>query len=87
LPRQAERFGVEIIEGRHFRPGCVPRFEGRSTISIDMDGFDPSCAPGVSHLEPGGLTARDLTDVLLAIETGSPAPTSSSSTPTATSTA
>ena len=66
---QAERFGVEIIEARHFRPGCVPKFEGPLYISIDMDGFDPSCAPGVSHLEPGGLTARDVTDVLLSIET------------------
>jgi arginase len=66
---QAERFGVEIIEARHFRPGCVPRFEGPLYISIDMDGFDPSCAPGVSHMEPGGLTARDVIDVLLAIET------------------
>jgi agmatinase len=66
---QAERFGVEIIEARHFRPGCVPRFEGPLYISIDMDGFDPSCAPGVSHIEPGGLTARDVIDVLLGIET------------------
>jgi len=66
---QAERFGVEIIEARHFRPGCVPRFEGPLYISIDMDGFDPSCAPGVSHMEPGGLTARDVIDVLLGIET------------------
>jgi arginase len=65
---QAERFGVEIIEARHFRRGCVPRFEGPLYISIDMDGFDPSCAPGVSHMEPGGLTARDVIDVLLAIE-------------------
>ena len=65
---QAERFGVEIIEARHFRPGCVPAFTGPLYISIDMDGFDPSCAPGVSHLEPGGLTARDVIDLLLSIE-------------------
>lgn len=64
---QAERFGVEIIEARHFR-GDVPRFEGLLYISLDMDGFDPSCAPGVSHLEPGGLTARQVTDLLLSIE-------------------
>jgi arginase len=65
---QAERFGVEIIEARHFRPGCVPRFDRPLYISIDMDGFDPSCAPGVSHMEPGGLSARDVIDALLAIE-------------------
>jgi arginase len=66
---QAARFGVEMIEARHFRPDAVPRFDGPLYISIDMDGFDPSCAPGVSHLEPGGLTARDVIDILLAIET------------------
>ena len=66
---QAERFGVEIIEARHFRPGCVSRFQGPLYISIDMDGFDPSCAPGVSHIEPGGLSARDVIDLLLTIET------------------
>jgi len=66
---QAERFGVETIEARHFRPGCVPAFAGPLYISIDLDGFDPSCAPGVSHLEPGGLTARDVIDILLAVDT------------------
>ncbi len=66
---QAERFGVEIIEARHFRPGCLPSFEGPLYISLDLDGFDPSCAPGVSHLEPGGLSARDVIDMLLSIDT------------------
>lgn len=66
---QAARFDVEIIEARHFRPGCVPRFERPLYISIDMDGFDPAFAPGVSHPEPGGLSARDVIDVLLSIET------------------
>ena len=66
---QAERFGVEMIEARHFRPGCVPRFARPLYVSIDMDGFDPAFAPGVSHPEPGGLSARDVIDALLAIET------------------
>ena len=64
---QAARFGVEVVEARHFRDGWVPDLMGPLYISIDMDGFDPSCAPGVSHLEPGGLTARQVTDMLLAI--------------------
>jgi arginase len=64
---QAERFGVEIVEARHFQPNRVPAFDGPLYISVDMDGFDPSCAPGVSHLEPGGLTARQGIDLLLAI--------------------
>lgn len=65
---QARRFGVEIVEARHFRPGYVPRFADPLYVSLDMDGFDPSCAPGVSHIEPGGLTARDVTNILLSIE-------------------
>ena len=66
---QAERFGVEIIEARAFRPGCIPSFAGPLYVSIDMDGFDPAFAPGVSHVEPGGLSARDVIDALLAIQT------------------
>src|SRR3546814_3697239 len=33
-------------------------------ISIDLDGVDPSAAPGVAHPEPGGLTVRELLAVL-----------------------
>jgi arginase family enzyme len=46
----------------------VPAFDGPLYISIDLDGFDPSCAPGVSHIEPGGLTARDVLDALHAVQ-------------------
>lgn len=65
---QAERFGVEIIEARHFRPGCIAAFNGPLYISIDLDAFDPAHAPGVSHVEPGGLTSREVIDALLAVE-------------------
>jgi arginase family enzyme len=29
-----------------------------------MDALDPAFAPGVSHLEPGGLSVRDILSVL-----------------------
>jgi agmatinase len=61
---QAERFGVEIVEMRHFSPDAVPQPAGPLYVSIDMDGFDPAFAPGVSHHEPGGLSARDVLAVL-----------------------
>lgn len=61
---QVVRFGVEVIEMRHFTPDAVPILGGPLYISIDMDGFDPSVAPGVSHIEPGGLSTRDLLNVL-----------------------
>jgi agmatinase len=57
---QAERFGVEIVEMRNFAPDAVPQPKGPLYISLDLDGFDPAFAPGVSHHEPGGLTVRDV---------------------------
>ncbi|MGA9580605.1 MAG: agmatinase [Allosphingosinicella sp.] len=61
---QAERFGVEIVEMRDFAPDSVPQPAGPLYISIDMDGFDPAFAPGVSHHEPGGLSVREVLAVL-----------------------
>lgn len=61
---QADRFGVEILEMRHFAPDRVPALDGPLYISIDLDGFDPAYAPGVSHHEPGGLSVRDVLAVL-----------------------
>lgn len=61
---QAARFGVEVIEMRHFAIDHVPVLAGPLYISIDMDGFDPGVAPGVAHLEPGGLTTREVLAVL-----------------------
>ena len=57
---QAERFGVEIIPMAGFAPEKIPQLDGPTYISIDLDGIDPSQAPGVSHPEPGGLSVRDV---------------------------
>lgn len=57
---QATRFGVEIISMENFHPNQVPVLDGPLYISIDLDGIDPSEAPGVSHPEPGGLTVREV---------------------------
>lgn len=61
---QADRFSVEIIGMRGFAPDKVPVLDGPLYISIDLDGIDPSEAPGVTHPEPGGLTVRELLAVL-----------------------
>jgi arginase len=63
---QADRFGVEIVPMAGFVAGTVPVLEGPLYISIDLDGIDPSEAPGVSHPEPGGLTVREVLSVLYA---------------------
>jgi agmatinase len=36
-------------------------------VSLDNDGIDPSCAPGTTAPEPGGLTARELLRMAVAI--------------------
>jgi arginase len=61
---QAERFGVEVVEMRHFAAEAVPIPEGPLWISVDLDALDPAFAPGVSHHEPGGLSTRELIAVL-----------------------
>jgi arginase len=57
---QIARFGVNCIEMRHFANGARPAVDGPVYISVDIDGLDPAFAPGVSHREPGGLSARDV---------------------------
>lgn len=66
---QAEKFGVEIHQMKDLDLSAVPKFENPLYISLDMDGFDPAYAPGVSHHEPGGLTSRQVLDLIQGIDT------------------
>lgn len=65
---QAHRFGVDVIDMRAWSAGVRPMVRGPVYVSIDMDGFDPAFAPGVSHREPGGLTVRDALGVIQTLE-------------------
>lgn len=65
---QARRFGVQVIEMKDFHLDFIPQLEGPLYISLDLDGFDPAYAPGVSHHEPGGFTARQVLQILHAIK-------------------
>jgi arginase len=65
---QANRFGVEIVPMRDFYVSTVPIPAGPLYVSIDLDGLDPAYAPGVSHHEPGGLSVRQVLDVLARVE-------------------
>jgi len=56
--RQAERFGVELIQMKDWR-GILPALDGPLYLSFDLDVLDPAFAPGVSHREPGGLSMRE----------------------------
>ncbi len=46
----------------------IRNFENPLYITIDMDGFDPAFAPGVSHHEPGGLTSRQVIELIQNLE-------------------
>ncbi len=61
---QIKRFGVEVIEMKDWRDDLNLDFDSPVYISFDIDGLDPSCAPGVSHREPGGLSTRQALNVI-----------------------
>lgn len=61
---QAERYGVNVIEAKDFNLDFIVGLKGPLYISLDLDVLDPAFAPGVSHHEPGGLSSRDVLDVI-----------------------
>lgn len=62
---QADRFSVEVHEMKDgFDWLKSLEFEGPVYISLDMDCLDPAFAPGVSHHEPGGMTTRQVLDII-----------------------
>ncbi|KAH7276270.1 hypothetical protein KP509_39G000200 [Ceratopteris richardii] len=69
--QQIEKFGVELFEMRNLYKD-MGFLENRELgvgakgvyISIDCDCLDPAFAPGVSHLEPSGLSFRDVMNIL-----------------------
>jgi agmatinase len=65
---QAGRFHVEVIEMRDWQPGLELAFDSPLYLSLDMDVLDPAFAPGVSHHEPGGLSTRDVIQLVHRLE-------------------
>lgn len=61
---QAKKYGVEVHEMTGWRGLPKLSFAEPVYISIDMDGIDPAFAPGVSHREPGGLSAREVLNLV-----------------------
>lgn len=66
---QASKFNVEIHQMKDLDLSKIPKFENPLYISLDMDGFDPAFAPGVSHHEPGGLSSRQVIELIQNINT------------------
>ena len=66
--KQAQRFGVEMVEMKHFASDLLPRIDTPVYVSIDLDVLDPAYAPGVSHHEPGGMSTRQVIEIIHRIE-------------------
>jgi len=62
--RQARRFGVEIIDMQNLQKTGVIHWKNPLYLSIDLDVLDPAFAPGVSHYEPGGMSTRQLIELI-----------------------
>lgn len=70
----AERHANRLVihEARHLSQRALPMPVGVGSndavyVTLDLDGFDPAHAPGVSHAVPGGLTSRQVLDFLQAM--------------------
>jgi arginase len=64
---QARKFGVEVIEMREW-DGRRIAFDTPVYLSVDLDVLEPGLAPGVSHREPGGLTVRQVLNIIHSLE-------------------
>ncbi len=61
---QIAKFGVECHEMKNWMGYEDLNLTGPVYMSIDLDGLDPICAPGVSHPVPGGLLTREVLDLI-----------------------
>ncbi len=65
---QAKKYKVEVHQMKNLDLTSIHKFKNPLYISLDMDGFDPAFAPGVSHHEPGGLSSRQVIDLIQSID-------------------
>jgi arginase len=61
---QARRFGITMVEMKDWSPAKMPRLDGMIYLSLDLDVLDPGFAPGVSHHEPGGMSTREVINII-----------------------
>ncbi|USS40180.1 agmatinase [Thermococcus aggregans] len=66
----AEEHGIKIISASEvYRCQEVDVPFEKAYLSFDMDVLDPAFAPGVGNPEPGGLTTRELVEVIKSLKT------------------
>ena len=64
---QGAKWNVTMVSPRELAAFDMSTLTGPIYLTIDLDGLDPSIAPGVSHHEPGGLTFREVLDIIDAL--------------------
>jgi len=64
---KASKYGVRMIEMKDLPENLSLEFLNPLYVSFDMDALDPAFAPGVSHHEAGGLSTRQVLDILHAL--------------------
>jgi agmatinase len=68
---QSSRFGTEIVGAGRWRDALplIGSLRGPVYVSLDLDVLEPMLAPGISHPEPGGLTVREVLELLAELRT------------------
>jgi agmatinase len=65
---QRKKFGIQWLEMKDRAKWPRLSFDTPVYVSVDLDALDPAFAPGISHHEPGGLSTRELLDVIHAVD-------------------
>ena len=65
---QIDKYNINVVEARDFNYSFMKNLKGPLYISLDLDVLDPAFAPGVSHHEPGGLSTRQVLNILQNLE-------------------
>jgi arginase len=65
---QIKKYNVSIVEAKDFNYSFMKKLQGPLYISLDIDVLDPAYAPGVSHHEPGGLSTRQVLNIIQNLE-------------------
>ncbi len=68
LREQAERFGVETFGPTDDVTAVLASLAQPLYLSIDLDVLDPAFAPGISHYEPGGLSTRQVLEIIQTLQ-------------------
>jgi len=66
---KAIKHGVRIIWMKDLKEAPSLEFSNPLYISFDLDALDPAFAPGVSHHESGGLSTRQVIDMIHDLKT------------------